>query len=92
MTIDTDPNAGTSSPADPWAGLGAPNGDPEAIGYELPDQPIGAKRSVRVITIGGGASGINMAYQIDKWTTDVEHVVYEKSAELGGTWLDNRYV
>ncbi|BEJ11415.1 hypothetical protein CspHIS471_0108370 [Cutaneotrichosporon sp. HIS471] len=89
MTIDT--NIDRTETPDPWAGLGAPNGDQEAIGYELRDQYIGEKRRVRVITIGGGASGINMAYQIDKWMTGVEHVVYEKSAELGGTWLDNRY-
>lgn len=82
---------GTVTPnSDPWAGLGAPNGDPEAIGYNIPDRYIGQKRRVRVITIGGGASGINMAYQIKKYMENVEHVVYEKSAELGGTWLDNR--
>lgn len=100
MTIDVDAasNAatnggpsGTLTPnSDPWAGLGAPNGDPEAIGYVLPDRYIGQKRQVRVVTIGGGASGINMAYQIKKYMENVEHVVYEKSSELGGTWFDNR--
>lgn len=64
---------------------------PEAIGYDILDQPIGTKRKVRVVTIGGGASGIVMAWEIQKWLENVEHVAYEKSAELGGTWLDNRY-
>lgn len=69
-----------------------PNGDPEAVGYEVPNIPMGTKRKVRVVTIGGGASGINMAYQIWQHMENVEHVAYEKSDGLGGTWLDNRWV
>jgi len=68
----------------------APNGDVEAIGYEIYDHPIGHKKKLRVITIGGGASGINMAYQIKKHMENVEHVAYEKNPELGGTWYENR--
>ena len=47
--------------------------------------------SLRVVTIGTGISGILMAYQIQKNTQNVEHVIYEKNANLGGTWLENRY-
>lgn len=32
-----------------------------------------------------------MAYQIQKYCENVEHVIYEKNADLGGTWLENRY-
>jgi cation diffusion facilitator CzcD-associated flavoprotein CzcO len=32
-----------------------------------------------------------MAYQIQKYCQNVEHVIYEKNAEIGGTWLENRY-
>jgi cation diffusion facilitator CzcD-associated flavoprotein CzcO len=32
-----------------------------------------------------------MAYQIQKNCENVEHVIYEKNAEIGGTWLENRY-
>lgn len=32
-----------------------------------------------------------MAYQIQKYTNNVEHVIYEKNPNLGGTWLENRY-
>lgn len=49
----------------------APNGDAEAIGYDILDHPIGHKKKVRVATIGGGASGINMAYQIAKHMENV---------------------
>jgi cation diffusion facilitator CzcD-associated flavoprotein CzcO len=48
-------------------------------------------RRLKVVTIGAGLSGIQMAYHIQKHTQNVEHVIYEKNANLGGTWLENRY-
>lgn len=50
-----------------------------------------SSRKLKVVTIGAGLSGIQMAYQIQKHTQNVEHVIYEKNANLGGTWLENRY-
>lgn len=32
-----------------------------------------------------------MAYQIQKYCINVEHQIYEKNHDLGGTWLENRY-
>ncbi len=34
---------------------------------------------------------IMMAYQIQKMCGNVEHKVFEKNADIGGTWLENRY-
>lgn len=48
-------------------------------------------RKIRVLTIGAGVSGILMAYQIQKQCQNVEHVIYEKNADIGGTWLENEY-
>jgi cation diffusion facilitator CzcD-associated flavoprotein CzcO len=31
------------------------------------------------------------AYHIQKMLQNVEHVIYEKNADIGGTWLENRY-
>ncbi|KAI1617827.1 cyclohexanone monooxygenase [Exophiala viscosa] len=31
------------------------------------------------------------AYHIQKHLENVEHVIYEKNADIGGTWLENRY-
>jgi cation diffusion facilitator CzcD-associated flavoprotein CzcO len=50
-----------------------------------------SSRKLKILTIGAGFSGIQMAYQIQKNTQNVEHVIYEKNANLGGTWLENRY-
>ncbi|KAK4499757.1 hypothetical protein PRZ48_007943 [Zasmidium cellare] len=32
-----------------------------------------------------------MAYLIQRDCTNVEHVIYEKNGDIGGTWLENRY-
>ena len=44
-----------------------------------------------MLTIGAGLSGIQMAYHIQKNCENVEHVIYEKNVDIGGTWLENRY-
>lgn len=48
-------------------------------------------RKIRVLSIGAGVSGIMNAYHIQKYLENVEHVVYEKNEDIGGTWLENRY-
>jgi len=62
-------------------------------GYEIPDITFRdpKNRKLKVLTIGAGVSGILMAYQIQKQCENVEHVIYEKNADIGGTWLENRY-
>jgi cation diffusion facilitator CzcD-associated flavoprotein CzcO len=32
-----------------------------------------------------------MAYHIQKYCKNVDLAIYEKNAEIGGTWLENRY-
>ena len=43
--------------------------------YKVLDQPLGMRRKLRVICIGAGASGINMAYKVQSHLQDVEFVV-----------------
>ena len=43
-------------------------------------------RKIRVLTIGGGVSGILMAYRIQKDCSNVEHVIYEKNQDIGGSF------
>ncbi|KAH7141866.1 hypothetical protein EDB81DRAFT_653405 [Dactylonectria macrodidyma] len=60
--------------------------------YEIPDVVLSSPvRKIKVITIGAGISGIHMSYLFQKHGQNIEHVVYEKNAEIGGTWLENRY-
>ncbi|TVY80271.1 putative sterigmatocystin biosynthesis monooxygenase [Lachnellula suecica] len=64
-----------------------------ANGYQIPDITFRdpQNRRLKVLTIGAGVSGILMAYQIQKQCQNVEHVIYEKNEDIGGTWLENRY-
>jgi hydroxyversicolorone monooxygenase len=60
--------------------------------YQIPDRLPNAVDDckVRVITIGAGISGILMAHLIQRDCTNVEHVIYEKNGDIGGTWLEVR--
>lgn len=59
--------------------------------YIVWDQPLGTIKPIRMIAIGAGASGINLAYQTKNFLKNVELVVYEKNPDVGGTWYENRY-
>jgi cation diffusion facilitator CzcD-associated flavoprotein CzcO len=66
---------------------------PGSSGYNVPNIIYNdpSTRKLKVITVGAGLSGIQMAYLMQKHTENVEHVIYEKNATLGGTWYENRY-
>ncbi|KAK0363158.1 hypothetical protein LTR91_023303 [Friedmanniomyces endolithicus] len=67
---------------------------PGSSGYNInPDTTFNdpSNRKLRVLTIGAGVTGILMAYRIQKDCPNVEHVIYEKNEDIGGTWLENRY-
>lgn len=53
------------------------------------------KRSVdeplRVVVIGAGISGILACVRFLQRIPNVEICVYDKNADLGGTWFENRY-
>lgn len=59
--------------------------------YLTLNQPLGTRRQLKVICIGAGASGINLAYKVKTHLRDVEFVAYEKNPDIGGTWYENRY-
>ena len=59
--------------------------------YEILEEPLGTSRHVRIVTIGAGASGINLIRTIRRSLQNYEHVVYEKNEKPGGTWFENRY-
>jgi hypothetical protein len=53
--------------------------------YEILEQPPGTLRHIRIVTIGAGASGINMIQTLHNYLTNYTHVVYEKNPKVGGT-------
>ncbi|KAJ5781044.1 hypothetical protein N7457_006204 [Penicillium paradoxum] len=58
--------------------------------YVVADEYIGEAKPIKIIVIGAGISGIAFAYKV-KALQNVEYVIYEKNAEVGGTWLESRY-
>jgi hypothetical protein len=62
--------------------------------YKIVEQPIGTRRPIRVACMGAGYSGLMMAIVFSERMKDknAELVIYERNEDLGGTWLENRYV
>lgn len=65
------------------------NGDAQPS-FKLSDHPIENLRPLKVIVIGAGYSGIYHSIRIPERLRNVELVVYEKNAGVGGTWYENR--
>lgn len=69
----------------------------ESFGYDTitvdPHQYAFKARKLRVVCIGAGFSGLNLAYQLkqDRKLDFVDFSIYEKNDEIGGTWLENVY-
>lgn len=61
--------------------------------YHYPRQVLNKSRPVRVVVIGAGVAGIAAVklYKDRFKGSDVQLTIYEKNADVGGTWLENRY-
>ncbi|KAL4894975.1 hypothetical protein BDV59DRAFT_200232 [Aspergillus ambiguus] len=68
------------------AGTSSIRSDP-LISERAVDEP----RPLKVIYIGAGASGIIAGIQFRKAVPHLDLIIYEKNAELGGTWYENKY-
>lgn len=63
----------------------------DEAGYRIAEQPMGTKRTVKVILMGAGASTLNFLKKAEEELQHVDIRVYEKNKDVGGTWLENRY-
>ncbi|KAK4128613.1 FAD/NAD(P)-binding domain-containing protein [Parathielavia appendiculata] len=64
---------------------------PPLAAYTVQEQPLGSTRHIRIVVIGAGASGLNLVRTLRLNLSDFEVAVYEKNADVGGTWFENRY-
>ncbi|PFH50242.1 hypothetical protein AMATHDRAFT_4151 [Amanita thiersii Skay4041] len=55
------------------------------------ENPIYKERSLRIICIGAGASGLIFTYKLQRSFENFELTVYEKNEDVSGTWFENRY-
>lgn len=59
--------------------------------YRITEQPLYTKRELRIICVGAGAAGLQIAYKAERVLENIDLVIYEKNNDVGGTWLENRY-
>ena len=57
----------------------------------LLEKPIHTERHMRIICIGAGASGLLLAYKLQRSFSNFTLTVYDKNPEVSGTWYENRY-
>jgi NAD(P)-binding Rossmann-like domain len=60
-------------------------------GYTILEQPCGTKRPIRLIAVGAGASGIDLAHAVSTRTDKVDLTIYERLPEVGGCWYTSRF-
>ncbi|KAI1862728.1 uncharacterized protein JN550_010065 [Neoarthrinium moseri] len=60
-------------------------------GYRIAEQPLFTRRRLRVVCVGAGAAGLQLAYKAERALENIELQIYDKNSDVGGTWLENRY-
>lgn len=59
--------------------------------WVLEERSIDECRPLRIIVMGAGISGILATIRLTQRITNLDLCVYEKNADIGGTWYENRY-
>jgi len=73
-------------------GFFRPSGEsPERDHTRRSTNPIHMERHIRVICVGAGASGLLLAYKMQRHFQNYELTVYEKNPAVSGTWFENKY-
>jgi cation diffusion facilitator CzcD-associated flavoprotein CzcO len=60
-------------------------------GYRISEQPLHQKAPIRIVCVGAGASGLQIAYKAERALENYELQIYDKNDDVGGTWLENVY-
>ena len=64
----------------------------DSLAFEMSRVPMRTPRPLKIICVGAGISGLNIAHEVDTGGfKDCELTIYEKNSDLGGTWFENRY-
>jgi NADPH-dependent glutamate synthase beta subunit-like oxidoreductase len=69
----------------------AANNNRTTLPSGVEEHDLGYARPMRVVCIGAGASGLDIAYKIDRHLKSFSLQIYDKNPVLGGTWYENMY-
>lgn len=64
---------------------------PTEARWIVEERSIDEPRPLKVVIIGSGISGIMASVRFRQRIPNLDVCVYEKNADIGGTWLENRY-
>ncbi|KIW94844.1 uncharacterized protein Z519_04822 [Cladophialophora bantiana CBS 173.52] len=65
--------------------------NPSPDDVEILEQLYGTRKKMRIAVLGAGMSGLNFFKTAEERLKNVEIICYEKNADVGGTWYENRY-
>ena len=65
------------------------NATNRAMSYDILDEPNGRRTHLKVVCVGAGATGLYLAYQMERRMKNYQLTVYEKNKDIGGTWLES---
>ena len=60
----------------------------------IKEEPVFSRRKLKIVCAGAGFSGLTLSHKIKhelKLSDVIDLVIYEKNADVGGTWYENRY-
>ncbi|KIW16982.1 hypothetical protein PV08_04173 [Exophiala spinifera] len=64
----------------------------DELAYQLSLHPARTPRRVKVVMVGAGFSGLNIAHAVESGKLQrVDLEIFEKNTNIGGTWFENRY-
>ncbi|KAF2648441.1 monooxygenase [Lophiostoma macrostomum CBS 122681] len=78
-------------PKSPVSGTPQRNGENGYYRNEELGGPIHSERQLDIIVIGAGASGLCLAYKLQRSFSNFSLTMYEKNPDISGTWYENRY-
>ncbi|KAJ5531135.1 hypothetical protein N7527_004528 [Penicillium freii] len=67
------------------------NGTARTTRCFVEDRSVDESRPLRVVIIGAGISGILSCIRFTQRIPNIDLCIYEKNADIGGTWFENRY-
>jgi ribulose 1,5-bisphosphate synthetase/thiazole synthase len=84
-TVETDSRPNTNH-------ISNDSNDASSTRFPMRYTPIENFRPLKVIVVGAGYSGIYCGIRMPERLRNVDLVIYEKNAGVGGTWYENRLV